>query len=321
MTSLTDQAEQALLGALLADDLPPLELSFLRADDFDSRIHGHLYTVVTELRQYWPDLTGDALINSVAVRADTPSVDVMWLTAVRDDCPQPDHVAAYARMVQSAAFRRTVADHADRIATAAAHTTDVDGHTHLQKLADALARQAHVYAAFQTIDQADPVHEAQVDHRRVEMEEDLLADLLQHPEQAAELAVFLHSSNFTSPQRQEVFETIVRLGYDNTPIDEVIVSWEMAAIRAITPDHLATTSTEPDAALLHRLAATRTVRSAIDIGRDLLADDLRASLAARLDTLAPQAQRTNGHSPGLQTELRQPPAALNGNQQAPRIDG
>ncbi|MDT4994192.1 MAG: hypothetical protein QOH97_4084 [Actinoplanes sp.] len=321
MTSLTDQAEQALLGALLTDDLPPVELSFLRPDEFAFRVHGHLFKTVRDLRYERLDLTGDALINAVAVRADTLNVDVTWLTTLRDNCPQPDHVTAYARMVQSAAFRRTVAEHADRIATAAAHTTDVDGLGHLQKLADALARQARVYAAFQSIEHAAAKDETQVDHWRVEREEDLLADLLQHPEQSADLAVFLHPSTFTSPQRQEVFETIARLGFDNEPVDEVIVSWEMAAIRAITPDHLVTAASEPDVALLHRLATTRTVRSAIDIGRDLLADDLRASLGAQLDALAPEPQRTAGPTPGLHPELRQPPAALNGAQQAPRIEG
>jgi hypothetical protein len=95
----------------------------------------------------------------------------------------------------------------------------------------------------------------------------------------------------------------------------------MAAIRAITPDQLATATSEPDVALLHRLATSRTVRSAIDIGRDLLADDLRASLGAQLDALAPEPQRTAGPIPGLRPELRQPPPALNGSQAAPRIDG
>jgi replicative DNA helicase len=322
MTSLTQQAELALIGALLADDIA-VELRYLRVEDFADRVHGTLFEVITDLRNDRPDLTGESLITAVALRTDTRGIDTAWLTDLRDDCPEPAHVTAYARMVQAAGFRRNVAEHAERITTAAALTTDTDGGAHLTKLADALARQAEIYAAFHTLERADadraPV--PQVDTWRVTAEEELIADLLQHPEQAADLAVFIHRDTFTSPQRQEVFETLVRLGYDNEPIDEVIICWEMARIRALIPFQ-PDPPAEPDVALLHRLANTRTTRSAIETGRDLIADDIRASLNGRLSALNPtNARPTTNPSPsaGIQPNLH-PPAPPNTAQPLPRID-
>ncbi|GAA0812048.1 DnaB-like helicase N-terminal domain-containing protein [Spirilliplanes yamanashiensis] len=317
MHSLADQAELALIGALLAEEPPPAEVSYLRAEDFAHRAHGTLFEVITKLRHDYPALYGDALINVVALRADTRGVDASWLADVRNACPEPAHVAAYARMVQAAGFRRDVATHAERIATAAAHTVDVDGQAHLVKLADALARQAEVYAAFHTFQAADPDHvgTGPVDQWRVATEEELLADLLQHPEQASDIAVFVHRDTFTSEQRREVFETLVRLGYDGEDIDEVIVCWEMARTRALTPrdpDGVRADAREPDVALLHRLATTRTTRSAIEAGRDLVADDIQRSLATHLgglDSTRPRTEPVAERTAGLDPHLH-PPAPL-----------
>jgi hypothetical protein len=335
MSSLTDVAERALIGALLADEPAPAELGYLRADDFADRVHGKLFDIITDLRHDHPTLVGDQLTTAVALRADTRGIDATWLTDIRELCPEPGHVAAYARMVQAAGFRRDVASHAERIATAAAHTTDVDGQAHLIKLADALARQAEVYAAFHTLETASPEHTPALLHGdpwRIAREEELLADLLQHPEQAADIAVFVHSDTFTSHQRRDTFEAIVRLGYDGEAVDEVTVCWELANIRAITPpstDPLTRLDAgEPDIILLQRLASTRAARSAIETGRDLIADDMRAVLASRLDTLDPARRKpTVNPEPAREPKpnaafnpnLRVPEPPLNG-QPAPRIE-
>jgi hypothetical protein len=338
MPSLTDVAERALLGALLADRPAPAELDYLRPDDFAHRVHGQLFDIITNMRDDHPGLSGDQLAAAVAHRADIRGIDADWLTDVRDLCPEPGHVAAYARMVQAAGFRRDVAGHAERIAITAAHTTDVDGQAHLTKLADALARQAEVYAAFHTLETTSPAHTPALlrgDPWRIAMEEELLADLLQHPEQATDIAVFVHSDTFTSQQRRDVFEATVRLGYDGEAVDEVTVCWELANIRAITPpnpDPLAQFDAgEPDITLLQRLANARTTRSAIETGRDLIADDMRATLSTRLHTLDPShstpttAPRptlgtTPNPTPGINPKLRPPTPPING-QPAPRIDG
>jgi hypothetical protein len=324
MTSLTDQAERALLGAMLADQPTPAELSYLRADDFADRIHAGVFQVITDVRRHYPELTGQPLLAAIALRAEPRTVDVDWLAETRDACPQPEHVAAYARMVQAAGFRRDVAGHADRIATAAAHTIDVDGHAHLTKLADALARQSEIYAAFHTLEtDATPPWIPDVDAWRITAEEELLADLLHHPEQAADIAAFVHSDTFTSPQRQFLFETVTRMGIDGDDIDPVVILWEMASIRAITPhyDRDATDPVEPDAVLLDRLAHTRPARSAIETGRNLIADDMRVALADRLHTLDPTIADTRpARTPGVNGDLRPPtPPATNGHP-APRVD-
>ncbi|HLL66741.1 MAG TPA: DnaB-like helicase N-terminal domain-containing protein [Micromonosporaceae bacterium] len=323
MPSLTQQAELALIGALLADQPPPTELRYLRVEDFADRVHATLFDVITDLRHTQPDLTGTDLTAAVAFRVADRGIDTDWLADVRDQCPEPAHAAAYARMVQAAGFRRDVAEHAERITAAAAYTIDVDGQTHLTKLADALARQSEVYAAFHTLDttKPGPAQAPQADPWRITMEEHLLADLLQHPEQATDIAIFVHRDTFTSGQRRQIFETLVRLSYDGEPVDEVTVCWEMARIRAlvpVTPDPPA----EPDFAVLHRLATTRTTRSAIETGRDLIADDIRASLTGRLNALNPThtgPASTQQPTAGLRPNLH-PPAPPTTNQPTPRID-
>ncbi|GAA2522522.1 DnaB-like helicase N-terminal domain-containing protein [Pilimelia columellifera] len=339
MTTLNTRAEQALLGALLAEPVPATaEFAHLRPDDFGNSLHTAVYTAITETRTAYPHLASHPLAEQVAERVNTEGIDAGWLGGLRDACPEPRHAAAYARMVIDASLRRDINQHAARITTNAAASRDVDGAAHLNRLAAALARQAQINAALieaELDDDAAPRHAAlpepqpaaQVDPARVMVEEELIADLIHNPDQARQLGRFLHSDTFTSPQRREIYEAVVSVAFDGGPVDELIIGWQVeqtrAADRAFTdlPTALWSMGVAPetDQALLARLVRTRPARTAVELGRDLLTEDVRQRLAGRLATLAPITQPPPRPGNGLDPHLR-PPRPTDGHHFQPRRD-
>jgi replicative DNA helicase len=288
MSYLTVRAEQALIGAMLADQPLPGELTYLRPDDFGHRVLRQIYTAILDLRDRTPLVQ---LPDAVASRIDTPGVDADWLRQLRDACPSVAHIAAYARMVQVSAFRREMAVQGERIATTAAvadHPADTG--TAMTRMAEALTRQVEVYVAFTALDDNQALQlrrapAAQQDSgpsERARREDEVLADLLAHPEQARELARIVDPGTFTSGQRREVYQTMVMLAEAGDPIDEIILLWEIERQRATadlygtavhTEDHH-----EPMPAYVARLATTVTTGTAITIGYALVLDDTRAKL-------------------------------------------
>jgi replicative DNA helicase len=223
MSYLTVRAEQALIGAMLTDQPLPGELTYLRPDDFGHRVLRQIYTAILDLRDRTPLVQ---LPDAVASRIDTPGVDADWLRQLRDACPSVAHIAAYARMVQVSAFRREIAVEGERIATTAAvadHPADTG--TAMTRMADALTHQAEVYAAFTALDDNQALQlrrapAAQQDTgpiERARREDEVLADLLAHPEQARELARIVDPGTFTSGQRREVYQTMVMLAEAGDP--------------------------------------------------------------------------------------------------------
>lgn len=331
MSYLTARAEQALIGAMLTDEPLPAELDHLRGDDFAHRVLRDAYDAILELRDRTPT---ELLPDAVATRLiHHPGADAAWLRELRDDaCPEPAHVAAYARMVQVSAFRRDVAAHGERIANTAA--TAGENSEHLQRLADALTRQAEVFHAFTSIDerQTMPIPRRITDHidhgtmtDRARREELLLADLLAHPEQAVDVARLVPPETFTSQQRREIFMTIVTLAADHQPIDDVIVLWEFERLRAAADRYGGDltyrgdqTSTEPNAAYLNRLAHTASTETAVVIGHQLVVEDTRVRLALAASISQSRAVDVH-HAPNQQLDpsLQPPAPAPNGHQ--PRV--
>jgi DnaB helicase-like protein len=270
MSSVTHRAEQALLGALLTDPHPALgdlrtAVDQLRTDDFGQRMHQHLFTAITDLSGTRPDLHGDDFIEAVATRVALPGAEPERLRALAQDAPNPAHATAYARMIQTSAFRREVAGHAERIALAAAATATRAGSSspairqqqeHQALLAAALTRQAQVYATFTTA--ADTINpgtetssaitpsaraedlpassgepaEPSVNRRRADLEDQVLADLLHNPDQVEILARFLPEDTFSTDQRREIYQTMLMAAVDGGPIDEVIIAWTLEDNRA-----------------------------------------------------------------------------------------
>lgn len=268
MSSVTHRAEQALLGALLTDPHPAAgdlrtAVDQLRTDDFGQRLHQHLFTAITDLAIAQPDLRGNDFIDTVATRVALPGAEPERLRALAQDAPNPAHATAYARMIQTSAFRREVAGHAERIALAAA-TAARPGSTpairqqqeHQTLLAAALTRQAHVYATLtstpdisgpstqvsapigsadrsaELVESSGESAEPTVSSRRSDLEDQVLADLLHNPDQVEILARFLPEDTFSTDQRREIYQTMLMAAIDGGPIDEVIIAWTLEDNRA-----------------------------------------------------------------------------------------
>jgi hypothetical protein len=234
-------------------------------------------------------------------------------------------------MIQVAAFRRDMAREGERIAVAAAAAGNGRVGADLSRLVDALARQSQVYAALTSVDDGhtldlapvSPVITVNTDTPagRAEREDQILADLLRHPEQARDLARLVPVETFTSGQRREIYETMISLAEAGDPIDEIIVAWELERLRATAtlfgqrsaePEQLP----EPDVVFLARLAVTTVAAgTAITIGHQLVSEDVRVGLAA---STAVAQVRQAGHGvpdrPAVDPTLI-PPATPNNGQQ------
>jgi hypothetical protein len=245
-------------------------------------------------------------------------------------------------MVQVSAFRRDMARESERIAaTVVAGRATGPTMEHLTRLTQALTRQTEIFSAFTSVDESDvlqatparaEVQPVQAPATRSEREDQILADVLAHPEQVRDVARIVPPETFTTVQRREIYETVVTLVEAQDPVDEIIVLWELERQRALVRTHTPLseyreTPAETDAAYLARLAATTVVvGAAITMGHQLVVDDVRAQLtASALDAHVRQVLGVDGPTatpagPAIQldTTLTQPSLPQPGPQ--PRLE-
>lgn len=310
MSTLTNRAEAALVGALLSDtttdNLPTLDWH-----DFAHPGLAEVYRALTYLRSEHPTLHGDDLVRATADRASTPGLDAARLGELRDDCPRPEHVTAYARIVATNSFHRQLAHHADNLTHA---VTQGDSDAHLKRIAEVISRQAQTYT---TIDEPGTMSYRQTPDTSVteaqRLEEQVLAGLIQYPEQGNALAAMLPSEAIADPHRREIFETAVSLASCGDHIDEAILDWELARNRVV--QHLATGTRpepsphrEPDTVLLHRLAHTQVqADTAITAARTLLGNQVHDRLKTHANATAPNAVPRPGPLATFNPAVKPPP--------------
>lgn len=288
------RAEQALIGALLAE---PWRIQ-------DSGIYGNLslkhpthQAIVREIggqSMYLGALDDPArLIDRIATRLDLPGVDTDYLHGLARACPDPADIAIYARMVAEAQVRRTLASYAERIELPTINPGQDPEPGYLPRLAEALRRQASLEpdiseknnpapVPYVNSATAEPVSALET-LTRARQEELVLADLLQHRGQVADIE-WLSPEVFAPGPRREIYETILTVDSYGEPVTELTVEWELDRRRndprrqeqpeldrndpANSPDYIA------------RLAVTAVaVGAAVEIGGQLLADELRVSFA------------------------------------------
>ncbi|ADD45070.1 DnaB-like helicase N-terminal domain-containing protein [Stackebrandtia nassauensis] len=329
MSTLTNRAEAALVGALL-NDTTTENLPSLDWHDFSHPGLAEVYRALTYLRSEHPTLHGEDLVRATADRANTPGLDAARLGELREDCPRPEHVTAYARIVATNSFHRQLTHHADNLTHS---VTQGDSDAHLKRIAEVITRQAQAYT---TMDkpgtlthrqpQDDPASEAQ------QLEEQVLAGLIQYPEQGNTLAAMLPSEAITDPHRREIFETAISLASCGDHIDEAILDWELARNRVI--QHLATgvqpepsPHREPDTVLLHRLAHTPVqANTAITAARTLLSNQVHNQLKQHTNTTTPNPSRRPEPLATFNPSVKPPPIQeppdpalrINGSQGGPR---
>ena len=285
MTDLIMRAEQGVLGALLAGRDHTLILDSLLSDDFAHPTHRAIYTAVGDLHD-----TGrqhDEIAVAVAAIVDRPDVDATWLATLAAAAPDSNHLRAYLRIVIEASFDRDTSDFAQPYLTAADQAIDADTRASLLRTGQALQAQAEVFATLSSVDEYQPVAAALtilVDGR-LNREELIIADLIQHPDQAQAIAAWLISDVFTTEQRRMIFEVAVSAAYHGDPIDAVIVAWHAERLRQINNlygrhTHQPEPPAEPDYPYLARLeVAVVAAGTAVIIGHELVHEHTTATLA------------------------------------------
>lgn len=260
MTNLTYRAERALLGALLRDPGLLNDVRFLTVADFTSPSHRTIFEAIGSVQAGHPAGRGPSYVLAVALAAPGSGLDVHYLEQVARSCPEPANAAAYARMLMEAGLRRRLLSHAERLFQNAGDlhyevgrfTKAAAGHgaelfpSHLIKLAHAMWIHARGLEPVPEDDDATPltaetaVPEAEItapgsrhdiqdsDVARLEEEEEVLADLIQHPRQNSDALEWLPAEAFLPGPRRKVYEAITALARAGEPVDELTVEWQLA---------------------------------------------------------------------------------------------
>ncbi|MFI5527009.1 DnaB-like helicase N-terminal domain-containing protein [Kitasatospora sp. NPDC051853] len=326
------RAEQAVIGAALREPQRLDQIAYLTPDRMAHPTNRALLAALVESRTSNPATPAARMPDLIAQKAAVRGVGADYLRRLADAAPQPRNIASYARLVQEAAVRRDLALHLDRLRTTAGERGPQPS---LDRLAQRL-EQPQPGAKFsepapepyQPRTQPTHSHEVRVD-LRLERQDAVLADLLQHPEHVREVSTWLYAEAFEAGPRREVYEAIVVVAERGDPVDQLTIEWE---VHRQDPERYevkveVTVEERPD--YLARLAATAVVvGAAVELGREIMAEDIRAKLAsdfAGIDVTtrgpstdpAPSPEvRVNAPAPQVQpAPLLQPPPV----QQAPAV--
>lgn len=317
MSDLIMKAEQGVLGALLAAHErsdQALIFEHLAADDFGHPAHRAVFSALADLAV--ADHTGERLATAIAVIGERDDIDIAWLTSLAADAPSEAHTRAYIKIVLAAAFDRDSAGFAAPYLAAAELEVDPEAQASLVRTGHSLQVQAEVFAASSIIDPDRPVVITTiVADRELTREERVIADLLQHPEQAPKVAAWLDSQVFTTEQRRHAYEITISHAYHGDPIDPVIVGWELERAREIDRYHQQQTwpgdrQPERDYPYVARLAATPVVAgTAIVVGHELLSEHVSATLT--LSATAAAQRQTAATAAALQHPPLEVPLSVN----------
>lgn len=310
MSDLIMRAEQGVLGVLLAGGDTAVIVEHLTSDDFGHPTHRAVYEVLRDVDLYDHD-TIDDLATKVAALVDRADIDTAWLRYLAEHAPADTLVVEYTRIVMQAAFDRDVADFAQPYHDSAATTIDPQTRDAYTRVARALDAQAAVFAPTASIDSASDVTltadlvrtvtraETTV-HLELHREDQVIADIIQHPDQATQVARWLDPDVFTTGQRRLTFELAISLGFDGDPFDTVTLAWHIQRARDIQryhdPNGPHETPPERDYTYLTRLQTAMIVTgTAVTVGRELLTEHVQVALALS----AAAAERGTAAEPAL----------------------
>jgi hypothetical protein len=253
--SLTERAERALLGAVLADAQLGHLVCDLKPQDFATWQHAKIFAAVVGLEQRERGDNSGRVFKAVA--------DGDYMARLTGGCQFPEHATAYARMVMEAAaqrgcislsarpvgepgarlceFRRVGLDgqhmaggidlSADACAHVAASGVPAQWIPRRSNGSETLADNECPQAAF------DPGRSSQrsgpfVIDGKTRSEEHVLAAIVQRHEDARTIPRWLPSSAFTAGRRRDLYAAILRLDELGNPVDALTVDWEHARYQA-----------------------------------------------------------------------------------------
>jgi replicative DNA helicase len=322
MADLILRAEQGVLGAMLRNpNRPDIITDGLTADDFGHPQHAAVYEALLDPNVITTSNLDERITNLVAV-ADA-DLDPGWLRTLAETDVREELVREYARIVVQGAFERDIADFADPYEQAAALADDPETRDGLLQLAEVFDNQVTYFGEAAAIDPAADIvltnSDLDVDLGNVlEPEDQVIADIVQHPEQAREVAAWLESDIFTTGRRRHTFEFAVSLAYDDDPFDSVTLAWNLNQAQNYDfhndPGQTEPAQIDADYAYVTRLyAATIVAGTAVVVGRDLLSAHVQArhqiSITASTQQIVQVEQPAPGPQPGMDPPLEHAPAA------------
>ncbi|MFI2236482.1 DnaB-like helicase N-terminal domain-containing protein [Streptomyces chrestomyceticus] len=229
-------AEQALLGALLLEPARLADLDHLASEHFGDHAHSALYVAMRTAAVPAADehRKTPVWLRRVldAARPQAPGLTASYLHTLVQRCPWPGHAAAYARMIEADHARRTVREHADRLAQAATDASLPDPAATVLAQCDALAdalealsgRFAPHPGSLPRIPQPPPTRRT-AGEEALEEERALLACATARPSRLREMR-WLQPEDFALPLHGQLFTCLTALVHRREPVDAVTVLWE-----------------------------------------------------------------------------------------------
>ncbi|MFB1044227.1 DnaB-like helicase N-terminal domain-containing protein [Streptomyces chrestomyceticus] len=236
-------AEQALLGALL---LEPARLSevALAPEHFADHAHHALYAAMRTAPVPDPEQhhRSPVWLSRVleAARPQAPGLTASYLHTLVQRCPWPGHTAAYARMVEADYARRTLREHADRLAQSATDVSLPDPAGTVLAQCDALSRFLETLSGrFAPHPGSLPRTPPPAPGPRTtgdevwDEERALLACATAQPSGLRRMR-WLQPDDFALPRHGKLFQCLISLAHREEPVDAVTVLWE--AQHQLNPD-------------------------------------------------------------------------------------
>ncbi|WP_197091952.1 DnaB-like helicase N-terminal domain-containing protein [Streptacidiphilus albus] len=308
------RAEQAVIGAALRDRQRLDDIAYLTPDRMAHPTHRALLTALIESRTSDPTTSAARLPELIAQRTAISGVNADYLRQLADAAPRPENIVSYARMVQEAAVRRDLELHVERIRTTTSGLRGPD--PVLDRLAQAMRRTEHTVPVARLNESAPAPYEArpwaagEQEVRvevRLERQDAVLADLLQHPEQIREVSDWLYPEVFEEGPRREVYEAIVVVAERDEPVDQLTVEWQVYQQDPQTYEVTVEVSVEERPDYLTRLATTAVVvGAAVELSGEIMAEDIRAKLASDFGNIDASA-RMAGAEPKATLDVRSTP--------------
>jgi replicative DNA helicase len=242
---LTRRAEQAALGAMIADRQVAPRLGYLEPEDFTDPRRRWVFRTVRQLsvtQQTTPGNWRDLIAKTAGRWVTREYLDQLVVA-----CPNPAHGPAYGAMLVQATVYRQARDHADQMDAQAA-LLSAEGTRLSEASAPGAGQAAGLGALLTEVARAVRRHTAALapsapdpaagPHPRTTLaeparpapatlterrEELVLSTVLQEHHEAGQILSYLPAAAFTSPTRQEIFRSARRLNQSGRPIDELTV--------------------------------------------------------------------------------------------------
>jgi replicative DNA helicase len=216
-------AEQSYVGALLARPALAAELPALRVTDFTDPQCQAIYQAIVHTLATSPQAAADPaqLTRHVAGTVQHAAADQAALdryTAASSSTSAAE-AASYARMITEAAIQRDLPGHAERIAVASSPRPE---------LADWLLAAT---AAARTVTQAAAQDPPPASREQEAREITVLAGLLRHRGEAAQVTSWLPPGALSTGIRREIYQAITSLSEHGDPVTPFTVTWQLAGRR------------------------------------------------------------------------------------------